>query len=125
MRQRPRCFLLLSIESVNFVPRFLENSELFWIFILISSSPHGAKRRVDKPTQFFLLRVLNDAHTARTRASCGLFLAHERERLRLSINLRIFQTQQMIFVVGVAVWIPVFLHGDELSGFQDLERFLE
>ena len=125
MRQQPQRFLLLSIESVNFVPRFLENSELFWIFILISSSPHDAKRRADKPLRISLLRVLNGAHTACTRASRGLFLAHERERVRLSINLRIFQAQQMIFVVGVAIWIPVLLHGDELPVFQDLERFLE
>ena len=32
---------------------------------------------------------------------------------------------RLIFVVGVAIWIPVLLHGDEPSGFQDLERFLE
>lgn len=36
-----------------------------------------------------------EAHTARTWASRGLFLAHERERVRLPINLRIFQTQQV------------------------------
>lgn len=41
-------FLLLSIESVNFVLRFLEKSELFWISISDSGSPHGAQRRADK-----------------------------------------------------------------------------
>ena len=97
----------------------------FGLLSRTAAAPHGAKRRADKPLRSSLLRVLNGAHTACTRASRGLLLAHEWKRLRLSINFRIFQAQQMIFVVGVAIWIPVLLHGDEPSGFQDLERFLE
>lgn len=64
-------FLPLSIESVNFVPRFLENSELFWIFISDSGGPHGAQRRTDKPPWIFRAyreRCRHSPHTGLTRA---------------------------------------------------------
>ena len=100
------------------------------IYILHNGQKSG-ENRLRLPQMDMYSTLQNKAHTGSTAASrCG-FLCDEQRKffvihgIKITVDLRVVQAQQMVLVVGVAVSVAVLVHRNQLSLLQNLNGFLE